>query len=134
MSVSLTPTHSSAPTILVVEDSDVVRTLTGRMLVEEGYPVVTAIDGVEAIEVLEQCSIGAVLTDIKMPRTDGHELAVQIAVRWPDLRMLFMTGHPEAELTRDLPGPLLMKPFTPEALAAAVRELVTNRNGGLASA
>jgi CheY-like chemotaxis protein len=134
MSVSLTPSHPSAPTILIVEDSDVVRTLTGRMLVDEGYPVVTAIDGVEAIEVLERCSIGAVLTDLKMPRMNGRELAVQVAARWPGVRMLFMTGHAEAELTRDLPGPLLMKPFTPEALVGAVRALVTARNGGLASA
>src|SRR6266404_3040740 len=108
MSVSLAPGHPSAPTILIVEDSDVVRTLTGRMLVDEGYPVVTAIDGVEAIEVLERCSIGAVLTDLKMPRMNGRELAVQVAARWPGVRMLFMTGHAEAELTRDLPGPLLM--------------------------
>jgi two-component system cell cycle sensor histidine kinase/response regulator CckA len=134
MSVSLTPTNSSAHTILIVEDSDVVRTLTGRMLVDEGYPVVTAIDGVEAIEVLERCSVAVVVTDLKMPRMNGRELAVQVAARWPDVRMLFMTGHPEAELTRDLPGPLLMKPFAPEALAAAVRALVTDRDGGLASA
>jgi CheY-like chemotaxis protein len=134
MSVSLTPTPPSAPTILIVEDSDVVRTLTGRMLVDEGYPVVTAIDGVEAIEVLERCSIGAVLTDLKMPRMDGRELAAQVAARWPGVRMLFMTGHPDAELTRDLPGPLLMKPFAPEALAAAVRAVVTAQDGGLASA
>jgi CheY-like chemotaxis protein len=134
MSVSLTPTHPTVPTILIVEDSDVVRTLTGRMLVDEGYPVVTAIDGVEAIEVLERCSIGAVLTDLKMPRMNGRELAAQVAARWPGVRMLFMTGHPEPELTRDLPGPVLMKPFTPEALAEAVRTLVTARDGGLASA
>ena len=134
MSVPLKPTHSSAPTILIVEDSDVVRTLTGRMLVDEGYPVVTAIDGVEAIEVLERCSVGAVLTDLKMPRMNGRELAAQIAARWPGVPMLFMTGHPEAELTRGLPGQLLMKPFTPEALVAAVRALVHGRAGGVASA
>jgi two-component system cell cycle sensor histidine kinase/response regulator CckA len=134
MSVPLKPTHSSAPTILIVEDSDVVRTLTGRMLVDEGYPVVTAIDGVEAIEVLERCSVGAVLTDLKMPRMNGRELAAQIAARWPGVPTLFMTGHPEAELTRGLPGQLLMKPFTPEALVAAVRALVPGRAGGVASA
>jgi CheY-like chemotaxis protein len=129
-----TPTPRSTPTILIVEDSDVVRSLTGRMLVDQGYPIVTAIDGVEAIEVLERCSIGVVLTDLKMPRMNGLELARQIAIRWPSVRMLFMTGHPEAGLITDLPGPLLMKPFTPDALATAVRRLTAAWDGGMASA
>jgi Response regulator containing CheY-like receiver, AAA-type ATPase, and DNA-binding domains len=118
MSIPPVPGPPSAPTILIVEDSDVVRTLTGRMLVDEGYPIVTAIDGVEAIEVLERSAIGVVLTDLKMPRMNGRELARQIVARWPRVRMLFMTGHPDAGLTEDLPGPVLMKPFTPEALTA----------------
>jgi len=133
MSVPPVPSLPSTPTILIVEDSDVVRSLTGRMLVDEGYPIVTAIDGVEAIEVLERSAIGVVLTDLKMPRMNGRELARQIVARWPRVRMLFMTGHPDAGLTADLPGPVLMKPFTPEALTAAVRTLVNARGGGLAS-
>jgi CheY-like chemotaxis protein len=134
MSMPPAPNPPSAPTILIVEDSEVVRTLTGRMLVDEGYPIVTAIDGVEAIEVLERSSISVVLTDLKMPRMNGRELARQITARWPGVRMLFMTGHPEAGLMADLPGPVLMKPFTPEALTAAIRRLVNARGGGLASA
>jgi len=134
MSVPPVPNVPPAPTILIVEDSDVVRSLTGRMLVDEGYPIVTAIDGVEAIEVLERSAIGVVLTDLKMPRMNGRELARQIVARWPRVRMLFMTGHPDAGLTADLPGPVLMKPFTPEALTSAVRTLVNARGGGLASA
>lgn len=115
------PSRPPALTILVVEDSDVVRTLAARMLVEQGYPVITAIDGVEAIEVLERASIGVVVTDLRMPRMDGRELARQVAARWPAVRMVFMTGHPEASLTVGLPGPLLLKPFAPDDLAAAVR-------------
>jgi len=133
MSVPPGPSPPPAPTILIVEDSEVVRSLTGRMLVDEGYPIVTAIDGVEAIEVLERSSIGVVVTDLKMPRMNGRELARQIAARWPRVRMLFMTGHPEAGLMADLPGLVLMKPFTPEALRAAVRALVDARGNGLAS-
>ena len=134
MSVPPVPNPPSAPTILIVEDSDVVRTLTGRMLVDQGYPIVTAIDGVEAIEVLERSAIGVVLSDLKMPRMNGRELARHIVARWPRVRMLFMTGHPDATLTADLPGPVLTKPFTPEALTAAVRMLVNAGGGGLASA
>jgi two-component system, cell cycle sensor histidine kinase and response regulator CckA len=134
MSVPLTQRRPPAPTILVVEDSDIVRTLTARMLVEQGYPVITAIDGVEAIEVLERASIGVVVTDLRMPRMDGHELARQVAARWPDVQMIFMTGHPEADLTVGLPGPLLMKPFAPDDLAVAVRTRLTALDGGAASA
>lgn len=125
LSVPLTPSRPPASTILVVEDSDVVRTLAARMLVEQGYAVITAIDGVEAIEVLERASIGVVVTDLRMPRMDGRALARQVAARWPAVQMIFMTGHPEADLTEGLPGPLLMKPFAPDDLAVAVRTRLT---------
>jgi two-component system, cell cycle sensor histidine kinase and response regulator CckA len=130
MSLPLTPGHPTVPTILVVEDSDAVRTLTARLLTTEGYPVVTANDGVEALEVLERTAIRLVVTDLKMPRMDGHELGKQVARRWPGVGMIFITGHPEPVLTSELPGPLLMKPFVPEALTAAVRTLLTALEGG----
>ena len=101
---------------------------------DEGYPVVTAVDGVEAIEVSERSSIGVVVTNLRMPRMNGHELARQVAARWPDVRMLFMTGHPDAGLTVELPGPVLMKPFTVDALSAAVRAMLAARDSRAASA
>lgn len=124
MSVPLRPTHPPSPTILVVEDSESVRTLTARLLVAEGYPVVTALDGVEAIEVLERSSIRVVVTDLKMPRMGGHELAAHVTARWPDVRMVFMTGHPDILRNSVLPGPVLLKPFGLEELAATVRSVV----------
>jgi two-component system cell cycle sensor histidine kinase/response regulator CckA len=133
MSLPLTPGRPPAPTILVVEDSDVVRKLAARILTADGYPVVTANDGVEAIEVLERSAIRVVVTDLKMPRMDGHELARQVAARWPAVRMIFMTGHPETDLTMGLPGPLLLKPFLPEALTGAVQALLTAPDHGVAS-
>jgi two-component system cell cycle response regulator CpdR len=124
MSASPTSDDPSLPAVLVVEDSEPVRTLTARILAAEGYAVVTAVDGAEAIEVLERSSIRVVIADLRMPRMDGQRLAAQAAARWPELRMVFMTGHPAAALTTDLPGPLLLKPFVPELLAETVRSLL----------
>ena len=96
---------------------EVIRALSARILAEAAYGVLTASDGVEAMEALERSSpVDLVLTDLKMPRMDGHQLALQVASRWPGLRVLFMTGYPEVRLADDLPGPLLLKPFTPEQL------------------
>ncbi|HUR93705.1 MAG TPA: response regulator [Gemmatimonadales bacterium] len=119
-----------APTVLVVEDSESVRTLTARLLVGAGYPVVTALDGVEAIEVLERSSIRLVVTDLKMPRMGGQELAAQVTRRWPDVRMVFMTGHPEVLHAAELPGPVLLKPFRLDELTATVRALVDTDGTG----
>ena len=86
--------------------------------------MLTAGDGVEALELLEREAVAVVLTDLKMPRLDGHQLAMKARARWPRLPMLFRTGHPEAALTADLPGPLIMKPFVLEHLLAAIRSAV----------
>lgn len=130
MSVSQTQTRQPV-TILVVEDMEVIRALSARILAEAAYGVLTASDGVEAMEALERSSpVDLVLTDLKMPRMDGHQLALQVASRWPGLRVLFMTGYPEVRLADDLPGPLLLKPFTPEQLIAAVRALLVDRHAG----
>jgi CheY-like chemotaxis protein len=123
------PDDRPAPTVLVVEDSESVRTLTARLLVGEGYPVVTALDGVEAIEVLERSSIRIVVTDLKMPRMGGHALAAQVKERWPGVRMVFMTGHPEVLRATELPGPVLLKPYRLEELAATIRTLVNGDDG-----
>ena len=132
MSSRHTPDDQPAPTVLVVEDSESVRTLTARLLVGEGYPVVTALDGVEAIEVLERSSIRIVVTDLKMPRMGGQALAAQVKARWPGVRMVFMTGHPEVLRAAQLPGPVLLKPFRLDELAVTIRGLVDGDRDGTA--
>ena len=116
------------PTVLVVDDSDVVRLLVAKMLEAVGYPVHTAVDGVEALETLARLPIGVVVTDLLMPRLDGRMLALEIAARWPAVRMIFMTGHPDEKLTVDLPGPLVMKPFGIDQLAELLRQYSETMN------
>jgi PAS domain S-box-containing protein len=119
--------------VLVVEDEPMVRALASRALEEYGYRVVAAADGVEALAALDGPARDAdlVLTDAAMPNLNGRQLADRIAVERPELPVLFMSAHGDAEsLRRGLVPPaarLLQKPFTPEGLANAVRECLDIR-------
>ncbi|MGY1488124.1 Hpt domain-containing protein [Methylobacillus pratensis] len=70
-----TPPASSKPVALLVDDSLTMRKVLGRFLEREGYEVVTAKDGMEAIQAMQQSLPAVILTDIEMPRMDGFELA-----------------------------------------------------------
>ena len=106
-------------TVLVVEDQAEVRSVLARTLALEGYRVLEASDGLEAIDVITaEHDIALVLSDIVMPRMDGIQLAKNLASSTP---ILFMTGDPQQRWGDHVAAPLLQKPFTPEALCAAVR-------------
>jgi PAS domain S-box-containing protein len=114
-------------TILVAEDEDAVRHIARRVLEKEGFHVLTASDGVEAVEVSEHADhIDLLLTDVVMPRMGGRELAERCVRSHPGCRVVFMTGYADDEaLLSDPPAPWLLdcvqKPFTPVELAARVR-------------
>jgi two-component system cell cycle sensor histidine kinase/response regulator CckA len=114
-------------TVLVVDDDRGVRRLTARMLRTEGYRVLEAESGEEALRSLEgDSSVRLVLTDVVMPEMHGLELADRALARNPHLHIVLMTGH-APELTahiglRDSPFPVLLKPFTAEQLIAKVRD------------
>ena len=115
-------------TVLVVEDESVVRSLTARVLEASGYRVYQAPNGAAALDFLATRlgEVSLVLTDIVMPRMTGRDLAEHIRERAPDLPVLFMSGYSGDDIVQRgllLPGAsLIKKPFTPEALEAAVRE------------
>jgi len=71
-------TPNTEPLIMVVDDSLTVRKITSRMLVRAGYQVVTATDGVDALEKLEEITPDVMLLDIEMPRMDGFALAREL--------------------------------------------------------
>jgi two-component system, cell cycle sensor histidine kinase and response regulator CckA len=127
MSVPLA-VQQHVPTVLVVDDEEVMRALLIRTMEFEHYRVYSAADGVEALAVLEQNSpIDLVIADVSMPRMDGRELALELARRQPRLPVVLISGvylHGGS----DLPGPVLPKPFTPMALAARVREVLSLRS------
>lgn len=114
-------------TILLVEDEDAVRALASRVLTGHGYHVLEASNGVEGLTVAEKVgkSIDLVLTDVIMPEMGGLELATRISRILPETRIMYMSGYSEADKLqrgiRELPEPLLQKPFSPESLVATVR-------------
>jgi CheY-like chemotaxis protein len=123
-------TLSGHETVLVVEDEDDLRAAIVRMLERQGYRVLEASNGPEAIGTLEAFGepVDLLLTDIAMPQMLGTELAAQVATLRPGVRMLYMSGFPQqAAGTAGTPGPdfaLLEKPFTEATLLTKVREVI----------
>ncbi len=120
-------------TILLVEDEPSVRSLVERTLSRAGYTVVTAPGPREALAAAAQMgdTIDLLITDVVMPDMRGPQLATQIRRGRPGLRTLFMSGYSDDSLANGGlvdPGLVLMeKPFSPDALALRVREILDGR-------
>jgi PAS domain S-box-containing protein len=122
------PRASSAPggheRILLVEDEAPVRRLAVRILEFQGYSVLPARNGDEALELVrsERDPIALVITDIVMPRMDGRALAQELRGLRPEIRVLLVSGY--AADHGAIEGPFLGKPYTPDSLAKKVREVL----------
>jgi two-component system, cell cycle sensor histidine kinase and response regulator CckA len=123
-------------TILVAEDEDAVRRIACRILTGEGYRVLEAGDGEEALAVLAtyEGPVDLLLTDVMMPRLGGRDLATQVAASERSIRVLYMSGYTDDEvLRRSFEGEeaiLIRKPFTRETLLRRVREALDQAIGG----
>jgi PAS domain S-box-containing protein len=117
-------------TVLLVEDDEGVRDLAGRVLRSQGYNVLEAQDGQEALRVsaFPPSPIDLLLADVVMPGISGKVLADQLTQTRPDLKVLFMSGYTDEEIVQHgvlEPGiVLLQKPFNPMALARKVRQVL----------
>ncbi len=117
-------------TILLVEDSDALRSLVERVLGDAGYAVRVSRDGTEALQIIEKHAgtIHLVLTDLVMPGMSGRELAAHVARRRPGTKVLYMSGYTSEGITglgtTGIGDAFLQKPFTSAALAAKVREVL----------
>jgi hypothetical protein len=117
-----------AATILLVEDEQIVRKLVATMLDDAGYRVLQAENAEEAISYAgTEERIDVLLTDIVMPGLSGPELAEHLTERWPDLRVLFVSGYTAEAIEKHgqiSPGTLfLQKPFNRAQLTHALQEL-----------
>jgi two-component system, cell cycle sensor histidine kinase and response regulator CckA len=126
------PLHSSSGTaILVVDDEGAVRRFALRVLEREGYRVVEARDGIEAVELIRQGhAFDAVVSDIVMPRMNGVELMQALATTAPDLPVILMSGYATgalAELGINAPCAILPKPFPADRLLQEVRRCTRRR-------
>ena len=118
-------------TVLVVEDEAALREVTRRILARNGYQVLTAVNGRDAIEVATRRpgGIDVLVTDVIMPQMHGKEAARQIRARFPAVKVLFMSGYtaggldPEGGLEPD--ADLIEKPFTEASLLAKLREVTS---------
>ncbi|AKF11104.1 sensory box histidine kinase/response regulator [Sandaracinus amylolyticus] len=111
--------------ILVAEDRPDVSAVIQRVLTLAGHSVVLAATGAEALELLARGPKPDLLvTDVRMPGMDGPTLAREARRLHPALGVLFLSGYADKPLDVETGDPLLAKPFTPAALADAVRELL----------
>ena len=117
-------------TILIAEDSEGVRALAERILRDEGYTVLTARDGIEALDVARHHAgdIDLLLTDVMMPRMNGGELARAFAAERPEAVIALMSGYVDEEALRhtldDPEAPILQKPFSALTLLERIRSLL----------
>lgn len=112
-------------TALVVDDDPAIRRMMERALEADGFRVLGAGDGREALRILgEVDEIAVIVADLRMPRLDGRNLAAVLAEREGAPPILFVSGYDSPAGPHHLPGPFLAKPFKPEMLVKRVRELV----------
>jgi two-component system cell cycle sensor histidine kinase/response regulator CckA len=119
----------SAPVVLVADDESVVRDIARRILEAGGYRVLEAIDGAEAVTILEGgAEVDLLMADLEMPNLAGEEMVRQCRVTHPDLRVLYVSGIMDRLL--DARPQLwegeafLNKPFTPSGLLEAANLLL----------
>jgi two-component system, chemotaxis family, chemotaxis protein CheY len=118
--------------ILVVDDEAQVRKPISIMLAKDGYEVVEAADGQEAIEALRSgdnpLMVDTVLCDIRMPNINGKEAIVYFRSQFPGVPIVVMTGYPDVELAVSLMRQgvrdYLIKPVTKEELLSVIRKSV----------
>jgi PAS domain S-box-containing protein len=124
------PTHPGDETVLLVEDEPEVRSLVQRILKTQGYTVVTAANPDEAIAVAREFkgTIQVMVTDVVMPGMSGLQLAARLMPTRPNMRVLFVSGYTHDAIGHhgvlDPGTAFLQKPFTPNALARKVREVL----------
>jgi PAS domain S-box-containing protein len=128
------PEHArldAGETLLLVEDETQVRELEVRMLEQLGYRVLAAANGVEALDVsrTHQGKISLLVTDVVMPNMSGRQVADALLSRRPDLRVLYLSGYTENTIGHhgvlDASVNFLTKPFTRDALARKIREILS---------
>ena len=117
-------------TILLVEDEEAVRVFAVSVLKRQGYEVLEAHNGLQAIELLERtdANVKMLVTDVVMPEMGGPELVARLRELHPTLPVLYMSGYAERAIVHNglvkSKQAFLQKPFTPIVLARKVREVL----------
>ncbi len=124
------PDFRGVETILLAEDDPQVREIANDILTRQGYAVLSAENGTEALELLSSHDgvIDLLLTDVVMPEMNGKELYVKVLEKHPEMRVLYMSGYTDNVIAHhgvlDEGVEFIQKPFTIQALAEKVRNVV----------
>jgi len=128
--------NAGTETILMAEDNPMLREFISRMLRDNGYRVLEATSGEEAIQIAQKTpdTIHLLLTDIVMPQKNGKEAAEAIQAKRPAIKLIFMSGYTDnvAIIRNDLTptAPFLQKPFTARDLLVAIRQVLDQDETG----
>jgi two-component system cell cycle sensor histidine kinase/response regulator CckA len=134
------PTRAGAAvSVLVVDDEAAVRRFAARVLARDGFEVLEATDGADALELLKTSTspVEIVVSDIVMPRLNGVELMEALSISHPGLPVILMSGYATAALSElgiATPCSILTKPFPAERLLAEVHRCMSLHRGGGSSA
>ncbi|HEX2852132.1 MAG TPA: response regulator [Opitutaceae bacterium] len=136
------PPRAHGELILVVEDSPDIREMTAAMLTRQGYRVLLAADGAEAVTLFNQrgAEIRLVISDLRMPNLDGAMLARVLHRLNPAVKMLVVSGNQPRAPWSTNPWPdnfaadFLPKPFKPDVLLRKVRELIHSKTPSIGAA
>ncbi len=114
--------------ILLAEDNEAVRSLISMVLRENGYTVIAAEDGLQAIRLFSEHAVDMAILDVIMPKMNGKELLEALRKRQPSLKALFMSGYTH-DIIQEKGVPeqgidLILKPLKPDELLKKVRELL----------
>ncbi|MEQ8409750.1 MAG: response regulator [Gammaproteobacteria bacterium] len=126
------PALNGTGTVLVVDDDEMVRNVTGRMLELAGYAVLMAGGGHEAIDIFkaEHSAIDLVILDVVMPKMHGSEVSIKLREMNPTIPVLFVTGYDRELINNDFIKKsdvhCLQKPFKQQELIQAVHSLTEN--------
>jgi two-component system cell cycle sensor histidine kinase/response regulator CckA len=133
----ITGTDADGGTILVVEDEELLLDLVKGMLENKGYSVLTALDGMQAIDIYakRKDEVDIVLTDLGLPKIDGWEAFQRMKEINPDVKVIFASGYIDQTLRTNLMNAgakdLVQKPYMPDEILNRVRELIGAEAGAI---
>jgi DNA-binding response OmpR family regulator len=114
--------------ILIVEDEAQLRAVYKSALRLEGYAVITAADGIDALRQVEAASPDALILDLDLPRLDGFTVGRELALIAPKLPIVVVTGMDVTSLQERAFPCVLRKPIDPDALVAAVKACIARND------
>ena len=122
------PKRQGIARILVAEDDETVLEVVSRMLEDAGYEVLLAVNGAEAFDMIENDpAVDLLITDLRMPRMGGKDLADRLRSMRPDMPVIFISGYNADWNTGIVSSPtriLLRKPFTEADLLQAIHTIL----------